>query len=227
MRSHISILTVFAALLGTAACGNQTEPLAPSADLSSASLDAAAPAAAAALDVSAVTVSVSVTDDVFTPKTAKAKQGDTIQWNFMGPSAHTATDNTGMGLFDSGPKLKGSTFSYTYVGAGSYKYRCTIHDGMTGNVKIPVKVAPASGGTGTSFSVTWSSAAPPAGFVFDVQIKRPGTTAFVDWKQGATSLQASFVPDAGTGTYSFKARLRKLANGKASQYSPTKSISVI
>jgi hypothetical protein len=66
----------------------------------------------------------------------------------------------------------------------------------------------------------------PAGFLYDVQIKRPGATAFVDWMPSQTSTGATFTPDAGTGTYQFKARLRKLSNGKASKYSPSASISV-
>ena len=81
------------------------------------------------------------------------------------------------------------------------------------------------GTTATTFTVTWAAATPPTGYVFDVQIRRPGA-AFVGWKTGVTSRTASFTPDAGTGTYSFRARLRNIANGATSNYSGAKSISV-
>jgi hypothetical protein len=63
---------------------------------------------------------------------------------------------------------------------------------------------------------TWASAAPPAGYVFDVQIARPGDP-FVDWKMGVTITSSSFTPDDGVGSYSFRARLRKPATGEGSQ----------
>jgi hypothetical protein len=41
-----------------------------------------------------------------------------------------------------------------------------------------------------------------------------------------TTTSASFVPGAGPGTYSFRARLRNTANGAASEYSTARSITV-
>ncbi len=71
--------------------------------------------------------------------------------------------------------------------------------------------------------VTWSSAAPPGGYVFDVKIKRPASS-YVTWQSGVSTLSASVVPDAGVGTYSFRARLRN-ANGR-SGWSPKVTIQV-
>jgi hypothetical protein len=62
--------------------------------------------------------------------------------------------------------------------------------------------------------------------VFDVQVQRPGSAAYVIWKQGVTATGASFVPDAGPGTYRFRSRLRSSSSGKAIGYSPGKAITV-
>jgi plastocyanin len=171
-------------------------------------------------------VTVTVTDFKYSPKTVTAAKGDTVGWTFNGPSAHTATDQTGMGLFDSGSRGTGSSYSFTFVGAGTYRYGCTIHPTqMSANVRVPLTVSPATGTTGTSFTITWASGSPPAGYVVDVQVKRPGATKFVSWKSGVTGTGASFTPDAGAGTYQFRGRLRNTANGKAAKYSPVASFS--
>jgi len=42
-------------------------------------------------------------DAGFAPKTVSLKkQGFTLKWMFLGPNTHSATDSSGMGLFDSG-----------------------------------------------------------------------------------------------------------------------------
>jgi plastocyanin len=172
-------------------------------------------------------LAVSVTEAAFTPQTANGAQGRMVRWNFQGPGTHNATDRSGMGLFASGNKGAGTSYSFAFVGAGTYPYRCTLHPTVhSGTVKVPVLISPGSGRRTTSFTVTWASATAPSGHVYDVQIKRPGSTAFTNWKTAQTARSASFVPDAGTGTYTFRARLRKPAVAKASAYSAVKSINV-
>ena len=89
-----------------------------------------------------------------------------------------------------------------------------------------MKFNPKKGGTGTSYTITWATAAPPAGFVFDVQIKRPGAAGFTAFRTGVTTQSATFHPDAGTGSYQFQARLRKPSTNKMSLYSTAKGIKV-
>ena len=190
---------------------------------------AAGLAVLAAQPAFAATVSVAVKDFSFTPSRANADQGDTVAWNFQGPSPHTATsrDANGtqdLGLFNSGVKSSG-TYPFVFKGAAVYKYRCSLHPSMTGSVKVPVRASPASGTTSTTFTITWASGAPPSGFNYDVQIKRPGSTAFVDWKVNQTGTSSTFRADAGKGTYSFRSRIQK-GTGPASNYSAAKSISV-
>jgi plastocyanin len=172
------------------------------------------------------TKSVTVADFSFTPKTVAIPQGTGVAWSFNGPSDHTATDNTGMGLFDSGTHAAGSTYIYYFIAAGAYRYMCTIHPSMTGNVNVPILASPTSGTQTTVFTITWSANYAPTGYVFDVQIRRPGSTLWVDWNTDQTVNSATFVADAGAGTYSFRARYRNTTNGASSNYSKSKSITV-
>jgi plastocyanin len=170
---------------------------------------------------------VTVGDFFFSPSSTKPALGGSVLWDFLGPTAHTATDDSGMGLFDSGTKSAGAYFVFRFVGAGNYPITCSFHPTqMSGTVKVPIKVAPLSGNQTTVFTVTWGAAFPPTGYRFDVQILRPGAADWADWKTNQTNKAATFVPDVGPGTYSFKGRLRKTSNGAASDYSMPVSITV-
>jgi hypothetical protein len=131
-----------------------------------------------------------------------------------------------MGLFDSGPKPIVSFFSHTFNAAGVYNYRDPGNTALTGKVSVGVVATPASGGTTTAFTIKWASAAPASGDVHDVQVQRPGATTYAAWRTGTTSPSASFVPDAGAGTYKFRARLRDAASGKAIGWSAGKAVTV-
>jgi plastocyanin len=176
-----------------------------------------------------VTRTVTVSDSGYSPASTTAKQGDTIKWSFAGASAHSATDSTGLGLYDSGLLGSGSTYSYVFGVGGTF----TVKDSASANtstVNVPILVVPNAGTSATSFAVTWATAAAPAGYVFDVQVEKPGTTAFVSWQKGvgtANGLFGSSDPTwAGAGTYLFRSRIRNVASGAASGWSPSRSISV-
>jgi Tol biopolymer transport system component len=169
---------------------------------------------------------VEVTDAGFQPKVATIGQGDTVQWNFVGTVTHSVKDSSGMGLFSSGPVEPGEDWSFTFIGAGSYRYKDAFTPGMTGMIRVPVAATPATGDLSTRFAITWATAAPPAGYVFDVQLLRPGSTTWQDWKVDRSSLMARFTPDAGTGVYQFRARIENAAKAKASGWSPVASVTV-
>jgi outer membrane protein assembly factor BamB len=170
---------------------------------------------------------VTVTDNLYTPTdTISHPIATAVKWTNNGPGTHTVTDDQGMGLYGSGSIAKNGTFTFTFYAAGIYKYYCTLHTSMTGTVKPPMLFSPATGGVTTVFTLTWATAAPPSGFVYDVRILRPGTTTWADWKMGVTTLSATFVPDSGVGTYQFKAHIKKSSNGKSANYSVPVSIVV-
>ncbi|HEX2220775.1 MAG TPA: PKD domain-containing protein, partial [Gemmatimonadales bacterium] len=172
-------------------------------------------------------VTVVVTSKAFTPKMVTTAQGGTVRWSFQGPGTHDVTDKSGMRLFASGSRTPGAAWSFAFQAAGSYAYYCSLHGNRhSGKIRVPVQVSPAGGTAATAFTVTWASASAPSGYVYDIQIQRPGTTGFVNWKTGQTARSATFTPDRGAGTYSFRARLKKTSNGRASGYSPTQSVTV-
>lgn len=160
---------------------------------------------------------VDVLDFRFDESQLSIGRGDTVIFDFIGPSHHTATDGTGMDLFDSGSVAAGGpSTSFTFVAAGSYRFVCTPHvsEGMVGRVSVPMRVAPAHSGLHHNFTARWATVAAPSGYVYDVQIKRPGK-GWSSWRGATTHPEGRFTPDAGKGTYRFRARMRGLGSGEA------------
>jgi hypothetical protein len=76
------------------------------------------------------------------------------------------------------------------------------------------------------FTIQWATAPPPAGYVYDVQIRRPGSTTWVLWQSDVTTTSATFVADSGKGNYDFKGHIQMVSNGKSATYSAFKTIVV-
>jgi N-acetylglucosamine-6-sulfatase len=170
---------------------------------------------------------IDVSDSQATPTLLPVAQGTSVQWRFMGTRTQSIVDKTGLGLYDSGSRSPGETFSYTFSAAGWFRYTDALHPGViNGVVSVPIRTTPSSGARTTAYTVTWATATSAADYVYDVQVRRPGSTTFVDWRVGVSNPSASFTPDAGSGSYTFRARLRKPAVNKATGYSPFASIRV-
>jgi hypothetical protein len=151
--------------------------------------------------------------------------GKQVEFDFLGPSTHSVVDSNGLGLINSGPKGIGGTYLVKLPGAGNYDYK-DGYSSATGTIKVPMDVTPKSGSVRTTFTVTWAAGPPPAGFVYDVQIKRPGSSNYINWKMGQLAPAATYVPTSGPGTYSFHARLTKTSTGKHTQFCTPFSITV-
>ncbi len=165
-------------------------------------------------------------DDYFLPSLAEVSQGETVVWDFsQADRSHSATDTSGMALFDSGLISPGGpSFAYAFTAAGTYPYTCTIHSAeMNGRIQVPVRVSPRSGAAGDTFAVRWSTVPAPAGFVYDVQ-RRRNDGSWAPWLTDATVATASFEPTRA-GRYRFRARLRRQSAG-ASGWSPSASMTV-
>jgi outer membrane protein assembly factor BamB/plastocyanin len=159
-------------------------------------------------------------------------QGDTIQWalNDSNHNFHFVFDGSGMNLFGSGYRELNSIYAYTFGAAGLFTaYCCSAFGGSqeeSQEIVVPLIVFPETGHPGTAFDIRWSSGALPKGYVVDVQIRRPGSTAFTDWMTGTSSLGAAFTADAGDGTYQFRSRVRNASTGKSSAYSLPANLTV-
>jgi virginiamycin B lyase len=161
----------------------------------------------------------------------KDKLGRPVGWMMQDPGLHGVTDSSGMGLFGTPDGIPyGQTYTFTFVCAGTYRYNDPFQPSSKGVVKVPIGVALVPGTTNQAL-VTWASTdAPPIGFVYDVQVEQPGSSAFVDWKTGVTTPTGVLGPGdphyVGPGTYAFRARIRNTANGAASGYSSPKQITL-
>jgi hypothetical protein len=159
-------------------------------------------------------------------------QGFAMAW-FLPPSdagSHRVVDGTGVfggpgGTFDSGSLGPGGSYFFRFTAAGTYAVTDpgTAHDAT---VVVPVVVSAPAGPAGSTFAIQWAFDRLPAGFVSDVQVKRPGSATWVLWRSAQATNQATFVPDAGPGTYAFRARLGRTSGGATTGWSPAAAITV-
>ncbi len=166
-----------------------------------------------------------VTDAGFVPSRTRVGQGLSVLWQIPASdvAAHSVTDASGLGLYDSGMLSPGSTYVTSYWASGGY----VVSDDATGSttkVDVAPDAEPPSGPVGSSFTITWATGDAPSGFAFDVQVKIPGSTAWSPWMSGATSASATYVP-AAAGVYSFRARLDRLDPRRHTLFGPSSSIS--
>ena len=182
-------------------------------------------------------VTVTVADSGYNPRAVTVAQGGILLWTFGGAKSHSATENLKLGpakapLFTSGVLTRGR-YGYVFRAAATYTYGSTVKGdpgSFTGSVAVPVLISPTSGGSGTSFTVTWSSST-LTGYVFDVQYRfmKAGSRTWSPlkaWKSGVSNASGAFSPSSGLGTYAFSARLRNRTTGMAALWSPETSIVV-
>lgn len=188
---------------------------------------AAIPAAIAlfAEAAAAATAMVTVVDGAFQPSTTQIRLGGSVEWTFAptNTSKHSSTDNTGLGIWDSGLRAPGATFTFTFPVSGTFAYHCMVHHEMMATMKVVPVASPSTGTQTTTFMIRWASAI-PAGDRYNVQMKGPQDAGFVAFRIGTTAVGAAFVPNEGVGSYLFRAQLR--SSTAMSQFSPARAITV-
>jgi plastocyanin len=169
-------------------------------------------------------VAVSIGATAYTPATANAAQGKTVEWTNNHSSNHTIVDSSGMALFGGSAIAPSNTYSFVFTSAGGYAYRDAVTTSMTGKVTVPLVLAKSGS---SSVTVTWAASAPPGGYAADIQVRLPGAANFVNWRSAQTGTGASYTRPANkSGQFRFRARLRNAATGKASLWSPVSTITL-
>ena len=120
---------------------------------------------------------VDIPGKLFVPDRMTVLIGDTVTWTNHDSTSHTVTGDA----FDSGRLAPGASFSVAFDKPGSYRYHCTIHRFMQGEVDVfaialtgPEHSVP----LGSSVTLT-GLAAPDAGSVTLEQQQRDGSYAGV------------------------------------------------
>lgn len=80
--------------------------------------------------------SISLKDNLFSPKSTTVKKGSTVTFRWAGKAPHNVTVVKGPAKFSSPTKTSG-TYRRKVTKAGTYRIVCTIHPGM--NLTLRVK----------------------------------------------------------------------------------------
>jgi plastocyanin len=86
----------------------------------------------AVVPAQSATRGVSVKDNVFSPKSLSVSKGTTVKWTWRGRAAHNVTFR---GSAHSRTQTSGS-YSHKFSNKGTFAYRCTIHAGMVGAIRV-------------------------------------------------------------------------------------------
>jgi hypothetical protein len=170
---------------------------------------------------------VEMTDTSLSPGKSTIGQGSSAVWNVPTSAFwdHILTDTT-FGQYDADLN-PGQSLSYQFTGAGTYAFSDNFGEGTIrrGTIKVPMTSSATQGPLSTTVTITWASIGAPSGFVYDVQIKKPGATSFTPWQTGTTARLHTFKPTV-KGTYQFEARVRESPGTSASGWSPALSIKI-
>jgi plastocyanin len=78
--------------------------------------------------------SITIMNFAFSPVTLTVKTGTKVTWTNKDTVTHTVTAD--QGVFDSGFLSPGSSFSFTFIKAGTYSYHCNIHHSMMATIIV-------------------------------------------------------------------------------------------
>jgi plastocyanin len=125
MRPHALLAALAAAVVLAAGCGSGSDSTGTTASSAPASKPASSGGA----------VAVKMQNIQFAPKDVTVKAGQTITWTNDDTVDHNVTATAGA-AFKSKDFGKGGSFSFKAAKAGTIKYVCTIHPGMSGTVTV-------------------------------------------------------------------------------------------
>jgi uncharacterized repeat protein (TIGR01451 family) len=155
-----------------------------------------------------------VGDSGIAPAAPMPSLGGSVRFLIQGTAPHSIADNSGLGLFSSGPLTPPTAFDYSFPASGAY----SVVDSTTGHTAT-VQVAtgnPPTASVNVPFTVSWATQALPAGTVEDVQVMTPGGT-WATFQHSTVALSQPYTANKA-GTYKFRARLHNTITGMATAY---------
>ena len=161
---------------------------------------------------SATTVDVTVGPNgnlVFSPSSVTIHPGDQVRWTWSSSGHSTTSGSPGLpnGIWDSGIRNQGATFTRTFNSTGTFPYYCTPHGGccnMVGTVNV-VNASPTPSPTPTPTpaqtptptpAVTTNPATNVAAFsaTLNGSVNPRGATTMVHFQYGLTTSYGSTTP---------------------------------
>jgi len=128
-RILLSGCAALALALAVSACGGSSGGGSTATSTSTASSSASSSGAGGG------SVAIKMQNIAFAPKDTTVKVGEKVTWTNDDSVTHNVTANSGAD-FKSKDFGNGGTFSFTPEKAGTIKYVCTIHPGMTGTLTV-------------------------------------------------------------------------------------------
>ncbi|HEY7623279.1 MAG TPA: plastocyanin/azurin family copper-binding protein [Solirubrobacteraceae bacterium] len=126
MRRIALLLGALLAVAAVAGCGSSN---------SSSTSTAAATTSTSAAASGGGAVAIKMQNIAFDPKDVSVKVGQKVTWTNDDSVDHNVTANSGAD-FKSKDFGNGGTFSFTPTKAGTIKYVCTLHPGMTATLTV-------------------------------------------------------------------------------------------
>ena len=142
----------------------------------------------------------------FSPQHSSSPVASGVAWRFTGTKPHEVKDASGMGIFDSGLRSPGASYTIQPPGAGTYPLSDPT-DGQTASLAVSMSSTPISGG----FYLRWGTDtldSNSCGCYYDVEVAVPGSPVFVPFQPGVSTPGQGWGPIT-SGTYRFVSRYRQ------------------
>ena len=130
--AHLSATMIFGVMLLSCTTQNTNDGLVPNYDRNTQiQIETSTTPPVPTSTPSPVSASINVNNYSFSPSNVSITTGGTITWLFQN-GTHSATGSA----FNSGTRMMGQTYSYTFNTAGTFNFVCSIHSGMTGSITV-------------------------------------------------------------------------------------------
>lgn len=164
----------------------------------------------------------------FDPRTVTVAQGEEVAWRNDGNLRHNTRSLQRYPTAWDRDLASDASYTKRFNLAGTFPYYCDMHsngtDGMTGTLRVPLIVSPASGSNATTFTIRVGAEPPPSGWTFEVQ-RRIGSGTWRTIRESLDRRSMSY-RSSTDGTHRFRARLERANPPLSHRFSPVASITI-